>query len=393
VGGGVLSTVEGCLGVLGENPKPKVALEALSSLRALLSLDTQDANNKKGPKGGLKDEEAAAAVAARLCGMLHGRPRDRDVMVALLEAMRSLVEGRFGEVGAALVEEEGGFRDLLWPLYLGGAAPLWRDLSTREAGVGLVSALVSRRPELAMDLLERRVEVGVDAFLHPLLRPARPLPVGLQNYGATCYLNSVLQQLYNTPTLREALLPPLPKPDAGASAAAVQGFSNGVPPTAFASFEGGGDLAKGLASVFRGLATRKAGAHDPRPFIKAAAELPLTYEVLEQNDASELFMMLVEALKGELDLGKGKEGRYGGAGVFDGRMVNRYACESCGAERSAREEPSVMVHLNLRKNLVASLTEMVRGTRLDDMQVGGPIHHMRQPFFMRQRRAYWVQPA
>jgi ubiquitin C-terminal hydrolase len=86
------------------------------------------------------------------------------------------------------------------------------DAGTRKAALKLLIELVTQCPANYAELISHMLSIHSMRELRPLhmYQPSQLDKacgfVGLKNLGATCYMNSLLQQLYHTPEFRAEIL-------------------------------------------------------------------------------------------------------------------------------------------------------------------------------------------
>ncbi|XP_046668911.1 probable ubiquitin carboxyl-terminal hydrolase FAF-X isoform X3 [Homalodisca vitripennis] len=210
------------------------------------------------------------------------------------------------------------------------------------------------------------------------LPPVGPRPhkgfVGLKNAGATCYMNSVLQQLYMVESIRAGLLAA-----DGAATDLNEDFSGDErPDTDFVQShcemeekstmeesrkEYNIGILKQVQAIFGHLAYSKLQYYVPRGLWKHFKLQGEPVNLREQQDAVEFFMSLVEsidealkALTQEQIMGK----------VLGGSYSDQKICKGC-PHRYSKEEPFSVISVDIRNhsNLVDSLEQYVKGELLE----------------------------
>ncbi|XP_054272313.1 probable ubiquitin carboxyl-terminal hydrolase FAF-X isoform X2 [Macrosteles quadrilineatus] len=207
------------------------------------------------------------------------------------------------------------------------------------------------------------------------LPPVGPRPhkgfVGLKNAGATCYMNSVLQQLYMVESIRVGLLAA-----EGAATDLSEDFSGDERPDteSHCEMEEKSSLEesrkeynigilKQVQAIFGHLAYSKLQYYVPRGLWKHFKLQGEPVNLREQQDAVEFFMALVEsldealkALTQEQIMGK----------VLGGSYSDQKICKGC-PHRYSKEEPFSVISVDIRNhsNLVDSLEQYVKGELLE----------------------------
>ncbi|XP_071949723.1 ubiquitin carboxyl-terminal hydrolase 9X-like isoform X2 [Antedon mediterranea] len=251
----------------------------------------------------------------------------------------------------------------------------------------LVALCVGCIPNLKMvcDMLTNMYYSGTELPLceWEYLPPVGPRPirgfVGLKNAGATCYMNSVLQQIFMVPEIRKTIL--------SAEGAAVDVDDDGSGDEKQDSevnidckHDGGGDeklvsskeserkeynmgVLKQVQYVFGHLAESKLQYYVPRGFWKIYKLWGEPVNLREQHDALEFFNSLVDSLDEALK-SLGQPPIF--TKVMGGSFADQKICKDC-PHRYSREESFTALNVDIRnqQNLLDSLEQYVKGDLLE----------------------------
>jgi len=280
-----------------------------------------------------------------------------DVLVGALSLLTSAVQGSralqhmVGQDSGLLAYvfheglfERGGSDD-------GSALPKCKARKSRKAALEFLLALVAdNEANFAQLLALLRGQLAVELNReHRSVRwnyvgePGRSAAgfVGLQNMGATCYMNSLMQQLYNVPRFRELMMHP---PRMEYPSAPVQ-------------------VVYHLQKMFVHLTHSLKRSYDPASFLVSIPgynDQPLDPGV--QWDANEFFNMLFDRL--ETCLKATREESFLRQ-EFGGLFRHQLLCLDC-PHTSEREEPFYTMGISVKnkKNIIESLELFVEGELL-----------------------------
>ncbi|CAB4058031.1 USP9_24 [Lepeophtheirus salmonis] len=185
-----------------------------------------------------------------------------------------------------------------------------------------------------------RDDIGKDFEYEPDVERRKEF-VGLKNAGATCYMNSVLQQLYSIPGIADAILSENKDEDSDKEEESI--FHQ-------------------LQVVFGYLLESKLKFYSPETFWKCFKLFGRPVNVREQQDAFEFFTQIVSQVDDYLSLNKRNK-------VFAPRLEGIFSdqkiCQGC-PHRYEREQMFTALNLPVTtNNLVESLDQFVKGELLE----------------------------
>ena len=199
-----------------------------------------------------------------------------------------------------------------------GAPPKCKSAECRAAALGLLLALAEAAPAVALTplanllLLRQQFDragggaAGTWHYQPAALERAQCGYVGLKNLGATCYVNSLAQQLFLIPELRAGSSPPTPPPP-----------DDTVPEAPPAAGEPNRPLLRQLQLLFGNLHESQRKYYDMREFCNSFRDFegaPINPAI--QMDVDEFLSTLFDQLEGAI---KGT-----GVGEVEAQLLQRY---------------------------------------------------------------------
>lgn len=173
--------------------------------------------------------------------------------------------------------------------------------------------------------------------------------VGLKNPGCTCYMNSVLQQLYMIPCFRKLLLEVDP-------ATETRKTPSNLDPSE--------DVLYQVKCIFAGLMEGEKQYYNPKKFLQAFKDIdgsPIDPYV--QKDVDEFFNMFMDRIEGLI---KDTQAEKVMNNLFQGVFANEFICKDC-PHYSEREEPFLAISLQVKNksSIQESLSFYVEGEMLE----------------------------
>ena len=331
--------------------------------------------------GGQPPQVMPAQLCEQLIGLLrvHGVRERRDrpelvdaVLLGFIALLHSLVHAAPELKTAVGSASKGGlihtlFGDLFTLPLLADARRLGADAppkcktpETRAAALGLLAELadgskenVAELTELLLELQQQRSASGLPRsqwhYMPAAQEKARCGYVGLKNLGATCYLNSLMQQLFMIPEFRRGILElPVPDPPPPTPPPSMSG------PVAHAS------LLYQLQLMFGHLNESEKKWYDTRELCAAYRDIeskPINASI--QMDVDEFFNLLFDQLEAAL---KGSTQSRILQSLFGGTVVNQIVSKEKG-KLSEREEPfyTLSIEVKSKRSVLDGLAQYVEG--------------------------------
>jgi len=349
----------------GEVGEP-LLLEQLDLLRALFGeLDNADAAAlaPRGPAGeslvrGLLERflfpEGAAGVAGALARIGSPEGHQAEPSVVRMAFEEALGGGAGGDALAVVTR---------------AASPVCETEDARSKALALLGALARHGDrtmrEVVAWMLEHQYTPPLPAPLGPgcaFADTASPYGrvalrrrgeyAGLVNASATCYMNSVIQQLFMQPSIRRGVLAAAVTPDPG-------GAGGDRPADGFVD-----DIMVQFQSVFAHLAGSVASAHEPRGFWRSFKDYDgEPVDVREHQDAFEFLGRLMDLLDQRL-LADGNQPVL--KNVVGGKFVQQCVSRECSCvSESLQDFMSVSLDVQGHDGLLQSLAAYFEGELLE----------------------------